>query len=40
VPWQESHLVQPSDFFATPEEKEAVRQWEAVGSGTGAGSHR
>jgi carbon starvation protein len=40
VPWHESHLVQPSDFFATPEEKEAVRQWEAVGSGTGAGSHR
>ena len=29
VPKQESHLVAPSDFFATAEEKEAVREWEA-----------
>jgi carbon starvation protein len=29
VPHRESHLVAPSDFFATKEEKEAVRQWEA-----------
>lgn len=29
VPKQESHLVAPSDFFATKEEKEAVREWEA-----------
>jgi carbon starvation protein len=40
VPWHESHLVQPSDFFATPEEKEAVREWETAGHGAGAGSHR
>jgi carbon starvation protein len=40
VPWHESHLVQPSDFVATAEEKEAVRQWEAAGHGTGVGSHR
>jgi carbon starvation protein len=38
VPYQESHIVAPSDFFATKEEKEAVRRWEAeqragVGSG-------
>jgi carbon starvation protein len=29
VPKQPSHLVAPSDFFATREEKEAVREWEA-----------
>ncbi|CAN5271850.1 carbon starvation CstA family protein [soil metagenome] len=29
VPHQPSHLVAPSDFFATAEEKEAVREWEA-----------
>ncbi len=29
VPHQESHLVAPSDFFATAEEKAAVREWEA-----------
>ena len=29
VPKQPSHLVAPSDFFATKEEKEAVREWEA-----------
>ena len=40
VPWHESHLVAPSDFLATAEEKEAVRQWEAAGHGTGVGSHR
>jgi carbon starvation protein len=40
VPWHESHLVAPSDFLATAEEKEAVRQWEAAGRGTGVGGHR
>jgi carbon starvation protein len=29
VPKVESHLVAPSDFFATKEEKDAVREWEA-----------
>lgn len=29
VPAQPSNLVAPSDFFATKEEKEAVREWEA-----------
>ena len=29
VPKQPSHIVAPSDFFATKEEKEAVREWEA-----------
>ena len=41
VPKQESHLVAPSDFFATQEEKEAVRAWEASRSeltGTGGRS--
>ncbi|NPC95561.1 carbon starvation CstA family protein [Nocardioides sp. zg-DK7169] len=28
VPYTPSHLVAPSDFFATPEEKAAVREWE------------
>jgi carbon starvation protein len=28
VPAQASHLVAPADFFATREEKEAVREWE------------
>ncbi len=28
VPHVESHIVAPSDFFATKAEKEAVRQWE------------
>ena len=40
VPWHESHLVQPSDFFATADEKEAVREWEATGHGREVGSHR
>jgi len=40
VPWHESHLVAPSDFLATAEEKESVRQWEAAGRGTEVGSHR
>jgi carbon starvation protein len=40
VPWHESHLVQPSDFFATADEKEAVREWEAAGHGREVGSHR
>ena len=29
VPKQPSHIVAPSDFFATREEKQAVREWEA-----------
>jgi carbon starvation protein len=29
APKQPSHIVAPSDFFATKEEKEAVREWEA-----------
>jgi len=28
TPREESHLVAPSDFFATPEEKQAVREYE------------
>ncbi|WP_185995992.1 carbon starvation CstA family protein [Nocardioides campestrisoli] len=28
VPAQPSYLVAPADFFATPEEKEAIRRWE------------
>ena len=31
---------QPSDFLATAEEKEAVREWETTGRGTGVGRHR
>ncbi len=30
VPAEPSHLVAPSDFFATAEEKRAVREWEAA----------
>ena len=30
VPKQPSHLVAPSDFFATKQEKEAVREWESA----------
>jgi carbon starvation protein len=42
VPHHPSELVAPSDFFATKEEKEAVREWEASRqlSGTGAGERR
>jgi len=42
VPKQESRLVAPSDFFATAEEKEAVREWEAARGGelTGTGERR
>jgi carbon starvation protein len=43
VPKQPSHLVAPSDFFATQEEKEAVREWEASraqGEGELAGRER
>jgi len=41
VPKQESHLVAPSDFFATAEEKQAVREWEASRRElTGAGGQR
>ncbi len=29
VPAEPSHLVAPSDFFATKEEKQAVREWES-----------
>ena len=39
VPPQPSRLVAPSDFFATKEEKQAVREWEASDdrlAGTGA----
>ena len=39
VPATESRLVAPSDFFATSEEKQAVREWEAAG-GEMAGSSR
>jgi carbon starvation protein len=39
VPYQESHIVAPSDFFATKEEKEAVRRWE-VEQRAGVGSGR
>ena len=30
VPAQPSRIVAPSDFFATKEEKQAVREWEAA----------
>jgi carbon starvation protein len=40
VPCEESHLVAPSDFFATREEKEAVREWEAGRDLEGVGSGR
>jgi carbon starvation protein len=41
VPKQESHLVAPSDFFATKEEKQAVREWEAArGDLAGSGGRR
>ena len=42
VPKQESRLVAPSDFFATAEEKDAVREWEAARGGelTGTGDRR
>ncbi|HXH77475.1 MAG TPA: carbon starvation CstA family protein [Nocardioides sp.] len=38
VPWQESHIVAPSDFIATAEEKEAVREWESTRDGVEVGS--
>ena len=37
VPWQESHLVAPADFFATAEEKEAVAQYGSTDSGASLG---
>ena len=40
VPAVPSELVAPSDFFATTEEKEAVREWEASRRGETAGSAR
>ncbi|WP_460712766.1 carbon starvation CstA family protein [Nocardioides dilutus] len=36
VPATPSDIVAPSDFFATKEEKEAVREWEATHAGVGA----
>ncbi len=40
VPKQPSHLVAPSDFFATQEEKQAVREWEASRRGDMVGGPR
>ncbi len=40
VPHTESEIVAPSDFFATAEEKEAVRQWESSRQLTATGRHR
>jgi carbon starvation protein len=40
VPKQESHIVAPSDFIATKEEKEAVREWEATHGGELVGGER
>ncbi len=37
VPHHESHVVAPSDFFATAEEKAAVREWEADHGSLAAG---
>ena len=39
VPWHESQIVAPSGFLATPQEKEAVREWEAAGHGARFGGH-
>jgi carbon starvation protein len=39
VPHQESRVVAPSDFFATAEEKAAVREWEAERGSLAAGRH-
>jgi carbon starvation protein len=36
VPASPSDIVAPSDFFATKEEKEAVREWESTHGGVGA----
>jgi carbon starvation protein len=35
VPHEPSRLVAPSDFFATKEEKEAVRQYEELAQAGG-----
>jgi carbon starvation protein len=40
VPKQPSHLVAPSSFFPTKEEKEAVREWEASRSDLVGGGQR
>jgi carbon starvation protein len=40
VPKQESNIVAPSDFIATKEEKEAVREWEATHGGELVGGER
>jgi carbon starvation protein len=39
VPHRRSDVVAPSDFFATAEEKEAVRAWEAEHGSIAAGRH-
>jgi carbon starvation protein len=40
VPHVPSRIVAPSDFFATKEEKAAVREWETSHHVSGAGGHR
>jgi carbon starvation protein len=40
VPHRPSMLIAPSDFFATREEKEAVREWEASRQLSGTGDRR
>lgn len=41
VPHEQSHIVAPSGFLATKEEKEAVHEWEASrATSTRAGAHR
>jgi carbon starvation protein len=40
APKEPSHVVAPSDFFATREEKEAVREWEASRAREPVGSRR
>jgi carbon starvation protein len=40
VPHSPSALVAPSDFFATKEEKEAVREWESTRELAGTGDRR
>ncbi len=40
TPYTESNVVAPSDFFATAEEKEAVRAWEAENGPLAGSGHR
>jgi carbon starvation protein len=40
VPKEPSNIVAPSGFFATKEEKEAVRQWEQASGSEFVGGHR